>query len=227
MKSEMQPYLASSPTIDYDHPLVAGFARTHAAGFREPREQAVNLYLAVRDTIRYDPYLLDLSVEGLRASTTLKIGRGWCVAKAILLAACCRYHGIPARLGYADVRNHLSTARMREQMKTDVFYWHGYTSIFLDGKWLKATPAINIELCKKFHLRALEFDGVNDSIYHSFDLDGNRHMDYLCYRGEFAEVPIDLIIETFRREYQADDMIVEALKGSDFDRDVDHETREE
>ena len=227
MKSEMQPYLDCSPTIDYDHPGVADFARTHAVASHDPREQAVSLYFAVRDTIRYDPYLLDLSVDGLRASTTLKIGRGWCVAKAILLAACCRYHGIPARLGYADVRNHLSTARMREQMKTDVFYWHGYTSIFLDGKWLKATPAFNIELCEKFRLRPLDFDGLSDSIYHPFDLDGNRHMDYLGYRGEFADVPIDQIIETFRREYRADDMVVESLKGADFDRDVDRETLED
>ena len=116
---------------------------------------------------------------------------------------------------------------MREQMKTDVFYWHGYTSIYLDGKWIKATPAFNIELCEKFRLRALEFDGMNDSIYHPFDLDGNRHMDYLRYRGEFADVPIDLIIETFRREYGAGDMAVEALKGSDFDQDVDREAHGE
>jgi hypothetical protein len=116
---------------------------------------------------------------------------------------------------------------MREQMKTDVFYWHGYTSIFLDGKWLKATPAFNIELCEKFRLRPLDFDGLSDSIYHPFDLDGNRHMDYLGYRGEFADVPIDQIIETFRREYRADDMVVESLKGADFDRDVDRETLED
>lgn len=57
-----------------------------------------------------------------------------------------------------------SPARMREQMKTDVFYWHGYASIYLEGKWVKATPAFNIELCEKF-LRLLEFDGRTDSIH--------------------------------------------------------------
>lgn len=223
MHTDMQQYLEPTPTIDYDHPLVEEFARKHAVNPHEGREQAVRLYFAVRDGIRYDPYLLNLSVQGLKASTTLMVGRGWCVAKAILLAACCRYHGIPARLGYADVRNHLSTARMREQMKTDVFYWHGYTSIFLDGKWLKATPAFNIELCEKFRLKPLDFDGYSDSIYQPFDLDGNRHMDYLKYRGEFADVPIDLIIDTFRREYGADDAAIESLKGADFDREADRE----
>jgi transglutaminase-like putative cysteine protease len=223
MDIDLQQYLKPTPAIDYDNPLVADFAGKHSVSSPDRREQAVSLYFAVRDSIRYDPYLLDLSIPGLRASTTLKIGRGWCVAKAILLAACCRYHGIPARLGYADVRNHLSTARMREQMKTDIFYWHGYTSIFLDGKWLKATPAFNIELCEKFRLKPLDFDGYGDSIYHPFDLDGNRHMDYLGYRGEFADVPVDLIIDTFRREYQADESTIESLKGADFDREADRE----
>ena len=192
----MQQYLEPTPTLDFDHPVVADFAARHGKGFSSKREQAVSLYYAVRDGIRYDPYQLDLSLEGFKASTTLKNGRGWCVTKALLLAACCRHQSNPARLGYADVRNHLSTARMRETMKTDIFYWHGYTSIYLDGKWVKATPAFNIELCEKFRLKPLDFDGLADSIYHPFDLDGNRHMEYLGYRGEFADVPIDLIIET-------------------------------
>jgi transglutaminase-like putative cysteine protease len=155
----------------------------------------------------------------VRASTTLANGYGWCVPKAALLAACCRALGIPARLGYADVRNHLSTERMRRYMKTDVFFWHGYTSIYLDGRWLKATPAFNIELCEKFRLKPLDFDGQRDALFHPFDLAGNRHMDYLNDRGEFADVPVDLIAETFREEYSAAVDRVDA----DFDTDVDRE----
>jgi transglutaminase-like putative cysteine protease len=118
-----------------------------------------------------------------------------------LLAAACRAAGIPARLGYADVRNHLSTERMRQTMKTDVFIWHGYTDIWLDGAWRKATPAFNIELCERFGLHPLEFDGVNDSIYHPFDRSGNRHMEYLAQRGAFAEMPLQRMVEDFRRVY--------------------------
>jgi len=127
---------------------------------------------------------------------------------------------IPARLGFADVRNHLTTRRMRELMKTDVFYWHGYTSIFLNGAWVKATPAFNIGLCERFHLRPLDFDGKSDSIYHPFDLEGKKHMEYLAYRGEFADVPIDRIEETFRLEYRVEP----SLNTADFDRDVEMET---
>jgi transglutaminase-like putative cysteine protease len=222
MNLEMEQYLQPSPTIDFDNFTVANFAGKSAGNSTGHRDQAVKLYYAVRDSVRYDPYSMNLSVEGLRASTTLSTGRGWCVAKAILLAACCRSLGIPARLGFADVRNHLTTARLREVMKTDIFFWHGYTSIYLDGNWVKATPAFNIELCEKFRLKPLEFDGVNDSIYHPFDLDGKKHMEYLKYRGESADVPIDQIIDTFRREYTPDDS---SLKEGDFDREVETETK--
>jgi transglutaminase-like putative cysteine protease len=211
-------YLQATEVIDFHHPTVAAFIRKRIDGATTPRQRAVKLYYAVRDEIRYDPYTINLSVAGLRASTTLQVGRGWCVPKASLLAACCRALGIPAKLGYADVRNHLSTARMRAHMKSDIFFWHGYTSIYLDGKWVKATPAFNIELCRRFQLKPLEFDGSCDSIYHPFDLRGNKHMEYLRDRGEFADIPIDQIISDFAQAYPSDD-----LGAFDFQQDVDRE----
>ncbi len=217
----MSEYTQPTAFIDCDTPEVAQFASDKAGKAKDPVTQAVQLYYAVRDGIRYDPYAIDLTVNGLKASTTLKNGRGWCVAKAVLLAACCRHMGIAARLGFADVKNHLSTERLRRQMQTDVFYWHGYTAIYLNEQWVKATPAFNIELCEKFALKPLEFDGLQDSIYHPFDLKGNRHMDYIHHRGEFADVPLDQIIATFRREYQADE--TEGMAAS-FEADVAKET---
>lgn len=215
----MQQYLQASPILNYDHPEVDEFARAAAGETTGDRERAVRLFYAVRDGIRYDPYTVRFSVEGLRASETLRIRRGWCVPKAALLAACCRLMGIPARLGYADVRNHLSTERMREMMKTDVFHWHGYTSIYLDGRWLKATPAFNVELCDKLRLLPVEFDGREDSLYHPVDRDGNLHMDYLNYRGEFADIPIDRIRDTFLKHYPG----IRSLARGDFDADVEKE----
>jgi transglutaminase-like putative cysteine protease len=220
MNSDMQPYLQASPVVDCDNRAVVEFAKENAGDSTDQREQAVRFYYAVRDGIRYDPYSIDLSSEGLRASATLHSGRGWCVAKAVLLAACCRAMEIPARLGFADVRNHLTTQHMREQMKTDIFFWHGYTSIYLNGAWVKATPAFNIGLCERFRFHPLDFDGISDSIYHPFDIEGKRHMEYLAYRGEFADVPIDQIMETFRREYLVDP----SWNKADFDREVELET---
>ncbi|HIG15670.1 MAG TPA: transglutaminase family protein [Gammaproteobacteria bacterium] len=171
------------------------------AGVEQDTKRAVAVYYAIRDGILYDPYSADISVAGLKATTVLEERRGWCVSKAILLAACCRALGIPARLGYADVLNHLSTEKMRQRMKTNVFYWHGYTALYLDDRWVKATPAFNIELCEKFGLKPLEFNGRDDSIYHAFDQAGNRHMEYLHDRGQFLEPPIEAMRRTFDECY--------------------------
>ncbi len=137
------------------------------------------------------------------------------------MAAGCRALGIAANVGFADVKNHLSTKRLRERMGTDVFYWHGYTAIELDGTWVKATPAFNIELCERFRIKPLEFDGHTDSIYHPFDLEGRKHMEYLKFRGEFDEIPLDEMFATYRSKYRR---ATYESTGADFDRDVELET---
>lgn len=189
--------------VDSDHPEVVRRARSLTNPERSPQENAVALFYWVRDAIRYNPYGLSPAPEAFMASSTLKAGEAWCVPKAILLAALCRAVGIPARLGFADVRNHLSTQRLRETMRTDIFYFHGYTSIFLDERWIKATPAFNKELCEKFSLLPLEFDGLHDSLYHAFDAAGNRHMEYVRGRGEHLDLPLAEMITLFRARYPA------------------------
>ncbi|MGE3772231.1 MAG: transglutaminase family protein [Gammaproteobacteria bacterium] len=214
-------FLAPTAIIDYPHPGVQAFVREHDVPDADARTRAVKLYYAVRDRIRYDPYEIVLSAEGLSAGRCATLGRGWCVSKAALLTACCRAIGIPARPGYADVKNHLSTARMRAIMRTDEFRWHGYTAILLDGKWVKATPAFNVELCEKFRLRPLEFDGREDSIYHPFDLEGRQHMEYLRYRGEFADLPLVEMSTDFARFYAH---MMDQIRNGDFDAEVKRET---
>jgi transglutaminase-like putative cysteine protease len=214
--------LQPTALLDSDHPAVVAFAARHGHG-ADDRERAVALYYAVRDGFRYDPYRIDLSPAGMRASTVLAAGFGWCVPKATLLAAACRAIGIPARVGFADVRNHLSTARMREVMQTDVFYWHGYAVLLLDGTWRKATPAFNRELCERFDLLPLEFDGHHDSLYHPFDRQGHRHMEYLADRGAFDDVPLARMAQDFARLYPRWAPRHAEVAGADFAGDVEGE----
>src|SRR6266480_8073642 len=112
---------------------------------------------------------------------------------------------------------------MRQRMRTDIFYWHGYTEMLLDGKWVKATPAFNIELCEKFRLLPLEFDGRNDSLYHQFDAAGNRHMEYVNQRGTYSDLPLGEIINTFQKKYAFLDRSSD-LAPATFDEDVDRES---
>ena len=213
--------LQPATMVDSDHPSVIAFAREHAQGADE-RERAVALHYAVRDGFRYDPYRIDMSVRGLKASTVLANGYGWCVPKAALLAAACRAAGIAARVGYADVRNHLSTERMRSSMGSDLFVWHGYTDIWIGAGWVKSTPAFNLELCERFGLLPLEFDGRADSIYHPFDRAGNRHMEYVTLHGAFDDVPRQRIIDDFRLHYPNLSLDTRA-QGGDFMAEADAE----
>jgi transglutaminase-like putative cysteine protease len=193
-------FLAPARYLDSDHPAVVAFAREHAKGATDV-ERAVSLYYAVRDGVRYNPFLDFSRDAAFRGSACLEAGEGFCIGKAALLAACARAAGIPARVGFADVKNHLTTPRLAERMGTDLFVYHGFTELWLEGKWVKATPAFNLDLCRKFRVKPLEFDGRNDSIFHPFDADERRHMEYLRDRGSFADVPAAEIQRVFRAAY--------------------------
>jgi len=197
----MQASLSSARFIDSDHPLVIDFAERWRGASRDPREQAVNLYRAVRDEIRYNPYVFSADHDTLKASHALAAGESYCVPKALLLAACARHCGIPARIGLADVRNHLSTPRLIEMLRSEVFAMHGYTELFLEGRWVKATPAFNLALCRMFKVAPLEFDGRTDSVFHPFNAKGERYMEYLVDHGQFDDLPVELFFAHLRQCY--------------------------
>jgi hypothetical protein len=50
-------------------------------------------------------------------------------------------------------------------------------------------------------VKPLEFDGREDSIFHPFDEDNRRHMEYLRDRGSYADVPVADIQAAFRELY--------------------------
>jgi len=196
----VKAYLEPARYIDSGHAAVVAFSRKNSSGTSET-QRAVSLYYAVRDGIRYNPFVDFSSEESFRASQCLAAGEGFCVGKAALLAACARADGIPARVGFADVKNHLTTPALRERMGSDLFVYHGYTELLLEGKWVKATPAFNVELCRRFRVKPLEFDGRADSIFHPFDEEDRRHMEYLRDRGSHADVPVAEIMQAFREAY--------------------------
>jgi transglutaminase-like putative cysteine protease len=195
-----ETYLSSAEYIDSDHVSVQAFAVEHARGSSH-LERGIALYYAVRDRIRYNPFLDFTVPSAFRASDCIAAGEGFCIGKASLLAATARAAGIPARIGFADVKNHLTTPRLLEFMGRDEFVYHGFAELLLEGKWVKATPAFNLALCEKFRVKPLEFDGRNDSIFHPFDADERRHMEYLRDRGSYADVPVDEIRAVFREVY--------------------------
>jgi transglutaminase-like putative cysteine protease len=193
-------YLAAGEFIDNSDPEVRAFAQKTTAGATDAVSSAVKLYYAVRE-ILYDPYCAGEDRSYFRASDCLRAKRGFCIPKAALLAAAARSVGIPARVGYADVRNHLSTQKLIELIGGDLFIWHGFTELYVEHRWVKATPAFNLSLCKRFGVLPLEFDGRHDSLFHEYDQGGRRHMEYVRQRGHYPDVPYDTIIADFKKMY--------------------------
>ncbi|MBX8689322.1 transglutaminase [Mycobacterium vulneris] len=202
MSTDRTRYLEQTEFLDWGHSAVGRFVASATCGATGDIAKAVGIFTAVRDTIWYDPYTVTDDPVAYRASTVAASERAYCVPKAVLLTAACRAAGIPARLGFADVRNHLQTDTLRERMGgTDVFVYHGYSLMLLEGRWVKATPAFNRELCARFGVAPIEFDGRNDALLHGFTADGAQHMEYLDDRGAFDDLPLEDIIAALRTHY--------------------------
>lgn len=193
-------FLSPTAILDSDHPAVRRFVETKTGG-GDPVDIAVRLYLAVRDEIRYDPYGPFYRPDHYRASNVLEAGRGFCVNKAGLLCAAGRAAGIPARLGFATVRNHLATRQLIDFLGTDLFVFHGYTEFFLEGRWVKSTPAFNAALCRRHGVTPLAFNGREDSIFQPFNAENRKFMEYVAEHGIYGDIPVDALLGEWRRVY--------------------------
>lgn len=201
---EPEQYLKPTRIIDSDAPAIVDYGRRVVGECSGAVEQAVKLYLAVRDNIRYDPYAPFYLPEHYRASYVLKRGRSFCIPKASLLCALARASGIPARVGFATVRNHLATRQLIDYLGSDVFVYHAFADLHLEGHWVKATPAFNRELCERHNVPPLEFNGREDSLFHPFNSKNQRFMEYIEYTGTYADIPVPEILSAWRRTYGED-----------------------
>jgi len=197
----MQKYLTPTPFIDFNDPLVVEFTHKYTNSLVTDIENIVSLYYAVRDSIVYSPWHIILRPDAISASQTITRGIGYCIEKSLVLAASGRLLGVPSRLGFSIVRNHISSQKFIETLRTDKFVFHGYNEFFLDGNWVKCTPAFNKSLCEKFGTEALEFNGREDSIFQSFSPDGKKYMEYLHEYGTFDDLPYDLFYAELKKHY--------------------------
>jgi len=208
---DLSIYLKSTYYIDYDTPSVSKLSKDIVAA--HTNEKAKAIFNFVRDSIPYTPYSPFYLPEHYPASRTLEKGEGFCVQKAVLLAALARAHGIPARLVFADIKNYSIPQKLWDMMKTNVFAFHGYNELYIDGRWIKVTPTFDIGMCQRLNLKPVEFDGHNPAIFHSHDLDGNLHIEYVKDHGHFADLPFETVVNGFRSAY-TEDMIKRWMESS-------------
>lgn len=202
MRFENTQYLAATRIIDSDAKVIIEYAKSTVRNTDDdPISKAIKLYYAVRDGIWYDPYLPFYRAEHYRASNVLKRGRSFCIGKAGLLCALGRACGIPSRVGFADVHNHLATKQLIDYLGSDIFSYHGFMEFYLDGKWIKATPAFNKELCRKAKVAPLEFNGREDSIFQPYNEEKKLFMEYIRFHGTYADIPVDQIVDGWKETY--------------------------
>lgn len=193
--------LAATDFIDYQSETIQQTLRAHTHEGMSDAERAIALFTHVRDAVRYDPYRITLDPAHYKASRALEVGYGFCVPKAITYTALLRAAGIPALLGFADVTNHLSSEKLLAATRSDVFAYHGYSVVWLGGRWVKATPTFNRSLSERAGVPVLDFDGVNDALLSPYDNEGKLHMEYLVDRGWHHDFDLDAMIATFRELY--------------------------
>ena len=199
--NQMEEYLRPTPTIDCDRKSIRKKSRTLTKGRHNSADKGKSLFYFVRDEIKYTFYVPSDLPAHFRASQIMETGEGFCVQKAVLLTALARAADIPARLHLADIRNHLLADKPRQMIGTTLVTYHGYCELYIQGKWVKATPAFDLKMCQRNRIIPVEFDGKTDAIFHRHNLDGKLHIEYVKDHGCYEDVPLDEIYDGWVRDY--------------------------
>jgi transglutaminase-like putative cysteine protease len=197
----METYLQPTEILDWDSTSIRDKAEELIRGKDTELEKAEVLFYFVRDRIPYRLFQGMPNVDFFKASNTLERGQGFCIPKAVLLASLLRAAGIPARLHFADLRNHLLPPGSKEYLKTDLMVYHGYVEASLENNWVKLNPAFNLGLCEKFDIIPVEFSGTRDALFERYNRKGKLHVEYITDHGPFDDLPFERILNAFKTTY--------------------------
>jgi transglutaminase-like putative cysteine protease len=195
MPHDSSEFLAPAPGVQSDHPQVISLAKKIIAGQTRDEDKARALFDYVRDTVRYSVYVPFEDMEDYLALNTLERGLGFCVQKSSLLCALARAVGIPSRLGFADIKNHLLPDHLDKMIPDKILYLHCFIEWQIDGRWIKSTPSFDQKLTQERGWRLVPFSPDNDALLPATDQAGRPHVEYIGHRGWRSGVPLDEFIE--------------------------------
>ena len=159
------------------------------------------LYIKVRDSWRYNAYVIGIEDKDYVASNIYHKKEAHCIDKAILYTAGLRALGIPSKLRLAKVSNHIAVERLVNKLGTNELAPHGLVEVYNGENWVKCSPAFNKELCALYNVAPLDFNGKEDAIMQEYNNDNAKFMQYLEDYGSFDDVPLEFIKETFKNQY--------------------------
>lgn len=199
LDNRMEEYLKCTEIIDCDNESISNKAREVIKGLQTDREKTVALYYFVRDEIKHNAYAQLYDLNRYKASVILEAGNGICQQKSILLCALARAAGIPARLGFVDVHDFQLSENFKKMIGgIDVFPFHGFAELFVDGKWVHASPAYDLATCRRKRFIPVDFDGTNDAKDSQFTEDGEPHIEHVTYHGTYDDFPWDEMQEYYK-----------------------------
>jgi hypothetical protein len=200
----MEEYLQPTEFLDFNDDTVNKQALDIIEGLKTEKEKAIALFYWVRDEIKYNMYTYNPKIkDNLKASVTLSRRNGFCMSKAVLLSTFARAVGIPARIHMIDIINHKIPKWIKELLGTNVFHCHGYSELYLDGKWRKLTPVFDKDTAiKAGYVPLVEFDGIDDALLAPHDKEGNLFVEYTKDWGIYTDVPLKKIDEIFSKNYK-------------------------
>lgn len=194
-------YLDSTYFLDFEDQRIQEIVAEFDSQLLSQKEKAIGLYLKIRDGWRYDPYSISLKKDHYKASNIAGKSSGNCVDKSVLLVACLRALSIPAHIHLGKVKNHIAVERLIEKFGSNELTPHGMVNVQLNGKWLKMSPAFNKELCERFKVEPLDFDGENDSFLQQYNIEGSLFMEYTEDYGFFEDVPVEFMKQNVQEHY--------------------------
>ncbi|MHA1489592.1 MAG: transglutaminase-like domain-containing protein [Promethearchaeota archaeon] len=202
---DFKKYLQPTKFLNFNNPNVKRKALEITKGLKTDKEKVRALFYWVRDEIKYNMMTYVPQVKSnFKASVTLRRRYGFCVSKAILLSTFSRAQqpGIPARIHLVDIINHKISQKVIDLMGTNVMHYHGYSELYIDGKWIKAAPVFDqATAIKNGFLPMTEFDGENNALFPHNSTDGSIFVEYTEDRGIYADLPLDDIEKVFNEKY--------------------------
>lgn len=194
-------FLKATAFIDWRHAAIqAQLAKLEVGDLAAVRRAEV-LFAFVRDQVAYE-WMAKGQSRSYVASHVLAEARGFCVQKAVLLCALSRAAGIPTALVICDLQDEQLPGRYVAAMGHSVIYNHGLVAFWLDGRWVKADPALSPDIVQRKGFRPIVFDGRSDALHAATTLDGAPHAAYVRFHGLFEDLPFDWLMAGYRAAYR-------------------------
>ncbi len=152
------------------------------------RDKAIILFNFVRDEIDYKIPDHLLSGDFITASKLLRRGKGNCLQKSLILSALGRAAGIPTRLHFVDIINHIAPPNF-VKMWGKKLNWHCYMEFFIENEWIAANPDYPTTLCAAKGYPVVQFDGIHNAMLPALDLNDHMFIEYTQDHGWFADLP--------------------------------------